>query len=150
MKLSTTIDAIAISVDDVLDTEFEELAGKYGWPYLHSPSRSQVMRRVTTARPRAVVLHVHQSTDHAMQLIRALQNSWQRPAVIVVASSQSNGFEGEARLAGVTCFLADNKSTSRINAYVESIVKTNRHESATKTGTTNIDHLPPPSSHQQA
>ena len=138
MGLSITIDAIAISVDDAVDSEFEQFADKHGWPYLRSPSHRQAMRQVIASRPRVVIVHVLQSTDRALQLIRTLQNGWYRMAVIVVASGQSNGFEREARLVGATCFLPGDENIARIDSYVESIVETNQHESATETGSTNV------------
>ena len=81
MGLSMTIDAIAISVDEAVDTELEQFAYKHGWPYLRSPSHRQAMRQVIASRPRVVIVHVLQSTDRALRGVRRWPGSGPRVPV---------------------------------------------------------------------
>ncbi len=126
MALTMNQDVLMLSVEDDIGPHLERWSDSRGWSLLRSPTLKGALKRVVADRPQVVVLHVSTAYERALRLIRMIQTSWRRSALLVAVVDHDDTFERAVRIAGATHYMADGESAAMVDDYVERMLQPNQ------------------------
>ena len=130
MALTMNQDILMLSVEDDIGPHLGRWSDSRGWSLLRSPTLKGALKQVVANRPQVVVLHVSTEYERALRLLRMIQTSWRRVALLVAVVDHDDTFERAVRIAGATHYMTDGESAAMVDDYVDRMLQPNHRVEA--------------------